>query len=127
MILNILIIFVPWDRNSYEQEFVKDSLLVFILFASGSGKEIFACTIVSCFGLITFEPLIYNLDITVGFVFNNLALTIGIFAVTNLFCMLLIYVARIKGKLVELLCENLKLLDRMHEGLIVISEKDLCL
>ena len=41
--------------------------------------------------------------------------------------MLLVYIAKIRGRLVQLLNENLKLLDRMHEGLIVISEKDLCL
>ena len=76
---------------------------------------------------MTLEPLIYNLDITVGFVLNNLAISLALFASLNLFCMLLTYIAHIKGKLVKLLNENLKLLDRMHEGLIVISEKELCL
>lgn len=34
------------------------------------------------------------------------------------------YIARIKGKMSLLIIENLKLLDMMHEGLIVVSEKD---
>ena len=100
-------------------------VITYIFFACGSVHEIFACTITTFFRLMTLEPLIYNLDITVGFVLRNLAISLAFFATLNLFCMLLTYIAQIKGKLVQLLNENLKLLDRMHEGLIVISEKEL--
>ena len=34
------------------------------------------------------------------------------------------YLAQIKGKMSHLIAENLKLLDKMHEGLIVVSESD---
>jgi len=38
--------------------------------------------------------------------------------------MVITHIAEIRYKLGKLLAENLKLLDGMHEGLIVISEKD---
>lgn len=36
--------------------------------------------------------------------------------------MLITYVAMIRGKMSNLIKENLNLLDKMHEGLIVLSE-----
>lgn len=41
--------------------------------------------------------------------------------------MLLAYVARIRGKLSYLVIENMNLLNKMSEGLIVLSESDLYL
>ena len=76
---------------------------------------------------MTFEPLLFNLEISVGFVLYNLVPTFIVFAILNVFGILVVYIAQIRGKLVQLLNENIKLLDRMHEGLMVISEKDLCL
>ena len=62
-----------------------------------------------------------------GFVLKNLVSSLAVFAAFTVFSMLAIYIEHIRAKLVQVLAENLKLLDRMHEGLIVISEKDLCL
>ena len=41
--------------------------------------------------------------------------------------MLLTYIAQIRGKTAYLVIENLNLLDKMHEGLIVVSKSDLSL
>ena len=38
--------------------------------------------------------------------------------------MLVTYIARIRGKLNNLIAENFNLFDKMHEGLIIISQKD---
>ena len=37
------------------------------------------------------------------------------------------YIARIRFRLTRLMQENLNLLDKMHEGLIVVAEDDFCL
>ena len=41
--------------------------------------------------------------------------------------MLISYIARIRGKLSYQAIENMNLLNKMHEGLIVLSESDLSL
>ena len=41
--------------------------------------------------------------------------------------MIVTYITQIRGKTVKLMDENISLFDRMHEGLIVISEADLSL
>ena len=62
-----------------------------------------------------------------GFVLYSLVPTLVVFVILNIFGIMLVYIAQIRGRLVQLLNENLKLLNKMHEGLMVISEKDLCL
>ena len=41
--------------------------------------------------------------------------------------MLTTYIAQIRGKISYLVVENLKLLNKMHEGLVVVSETDMSL
>ena len=62
-----------------------------------------------------------------GFVLYSLVPTLVVFVILNIFGIMLVYIAQIRGRLVQLLNENLKLLNKMHEGLMIISEKDLCL
>lgn len=38
--------------------------------------------------------------------------------------MVLTYIAQIKSQLVELMNENICLFDKMHEGVVVVSESD---
>ena len=38
--------------------------------------------------------------------------------------MVVTYIAQIRGKMSQLLIENLNLLNKMHEGIILVSEKD---
>ena len=72
-------------------------------------------------------PLTFDLENqwTLGrqFAILNIFTTSFIFITT--ISMLLAYVARIRGKLSYLVIENMNLLNKMHEGLIVLSESDL--
>ena len=38
--------------------------------------------------------------------------------------MFLTYIGQVRSKMRHLITENFKLLDKMHEGLLVVSEKD---
>ena len=44
------------------------------------------------------------------------------FAIVSSMGMVITYIGQIRNKMSRLLKENLKLLDKMHEGLIVVSE-----
>lgn len=48
---------------------------------------------------------------------------VSIFGQT-LFWMVMTYIAQIKGQLLQLMTENMNLFDKMHEGLVVVSEDD---
>ena len=69
-------------------------------------------------------PYVFNVDITVALVFENLFACIVTLVTTTLLSMILTYIAQIRGRMVKLIAENLNLLDRMNEGLIVISAED---
>ena len=47
-----------------------------------------------------------------------------VFALISILSMILTYIAHLRGKIIKLMVENLNLLNKMHEGLIVVSEKD---
>ena len=47
-----------------------------------------------------------------------------IFIYCTMLGMIVTYVAQIRGKMSTLMIENLNLLNKMHEGLIVIAEED---
>ena len=44
--------------------------------------------------------------------------------ILTIFCMTLTYIARIKWNLENVIDENINLFDRMHEGLVLVSEKE---
>ena len=67
-------------------------------------------------------PYLYNEEWSGGLVLANLLNTFFCFTILTVFNMLLTYIAVIRSKLAQLIVENLNLLDRMHEGLIVMSE-----
>ena len=61
---------------------------------------------------------------TFTYVGEKLLNTITVFVICMILSMLVRYIAQIRGKLNKLIIENTNLLDQMHEGLIVISEKE---
>ena len=46
------------------------------------------------------------------------------FVIMNVLNIFLMYIVQIRSKLSQLIYENLNLLDKMHEGLIVLSRSD---
>ena len=47
------------------------------------------------------------------------------FVMLNVLNIFLMYIVQIRSKLSQLIYENLNLLDKMHEGLIVLSRSDI--
>lgn len=84
--------------------------------------------ICSCIGFMIIQiipfPIVYNIGVDMSMILASLVATLLLFMVNCMFGMLVTYVVQLKGKMSQLMIENLKLLDKMHEGLIVISEKD---
>ena len=127
LIVLLIQAFVPQEVDSLTSEICFQTVLLYFCNACGTGTEIIAITTVCFILLMTQQPVLFNLEITVGFVLTNIASSLEVLAVFTLFGTLAVYIEKINAKLVQLLDENIKLLDKMHEGLIVISEKDLCL
>jgi len=57
-------------------------------------------------------------------VIGKLLSSIFLFGIASIAGMVVTYIAQIRGKMSQLLNENLNLLNKMHEGIVVVSEKD---
>ena len=96
----------------------------YFFYACDIVKNIVACSVTLVIFLMVEVTFVFNLEITMSLVFKNLLILALTFGVLSCLAMLVTYIAYIKGKLINFMAENINLLDRMHEGLIVISIKD---
>lgn len=69
------------------------------------------------FGII---PIVYVLPMDSLSFFTSLSLLIGFFAMSTSFGMLIIYISEMHSRLQVSNEENIKLLDGMHEGLLIL-------
>lgn len=70
-------------------------------------------------------PLVYNEELTFAVIAGKVWNAFTVFIVcTVVISMVVTYIAQLKGKMSKLMKENLNLLNKMNEGLIVVSEKD---
>ena len=86
------------------------------------GPNIIACVmtmLVLSFGQFSF---VFDSEWTVSEISGKLFNSLFCFVFITIIAMLFTYVAMIRGKMSNLILENLNLLDKMHEGLIVLSQ-----
>ena len=117
--------FVPYDYGSLANfvHFVT-YLGQFIAYASDMPLNIITATLVYLVTQLWQGPILFNEELNFFGVLSKLFNVVSLLIFITLIGMLVTYIAHIKGKMNQLMVENLNLLDRMHEGLIVVSEKD---
>ena len=103
------------------------ALLLHVGYSCEQGSNTIAITVSYTFITMIIHPILYNQENTVNAIVSRIALCFTVFMTSAIFGMAVTYIVRIQGRMSNLIIENLKLLNRMHEGLIVISEKDLAL
>ena len=69
-------------------------------------------------------PFLYNEEWSFSMIFGKMLNGLFCFAILTILSMIVTYIAMIRGRMSKLIVENLNLLDKMHEGLIVLSESD---
>lgn len=95
------------------------------MYANGSFGNIMAsvaCTLVQelyCHKMILKEEYTFR-DFS-----GAILQAISIFLIGTILGMCITYIAILKGRIVQLMAENVKLLDKMHEGLVVLQKEDL--
>ena len=86
--------------------------------------NIITATIVYLLTQLWQGPVLFNEEFNFFGVLSKLFNVASLLLFITLLGMLVTYIAQIKGKMNQLMIENLNLLDKMHEGLIVVSEKE---
>ncbi len=66
--------------------------------------------------------IIYNQDLKLALVFRKLINSLWTFVLLTIYGMILTYIVQIKSQLVDLMQEKIQLLDKLHEGVIIVEE-----
>lgn len=95
-----------------------------MIFYCGERGHIFA--VVASLMIVLHVPyaFIYMNELTFGFVFMNLALIVVLFFAYCVLAMVLVYIFRLHSQLDESNDENVKLLNGMHEGVLIFNRQD---
>ena len=89
------------------------------------------CTVVTttCLAvtLLCIFPFVYEYEggpFTLGRVGTIVQMTFLVFVIHAVFGLIITYIVRIRGKMGYLVIENVQLLNKMNEGLIVVDDED---
>lgn len=102
-------------------------MLLHIAYSCEQRSSTIAVTIVFTFINMILHPYIYNYKMSALAIALRIPISFTVFLFCTMFSMAVTFIVKIQGKMSNLIVENLKLLDRMHEGLIVINKNDLSL
>ena len=100
------------------------TLQIFMQFSCNMGPNIIASTLALTFIQLCPQKIIFSENVDFLWIVGKLFNTLFIFVICCIAGMIVTYIAQIRGKMSLLMKENLNLLNKMHEGIIVVSEKD---
>lgn len=76
------------------------------------------------FVLFVIQPVLFLKPLDFGFVSINLIIVLIYFLVTTILSMIFIYISELHKEMHTTNTENVKLLNGMHEGLLILSKSD---
>ena len=121
-----LLSFVPYPQqcSDYLQWLIYCSG-AFAIFSCSPGKDAILLSVCYLSTQLLITPKLYdNKELDFTSVCYTMSISILMFVALSALAMLLTYISKIRYKLNRLMVDNLKLLDQMHEGLIVLTQRD---
>ena len=113
--------------SNYESEPIDDSLLFvlgFITTYTDSGKQIIFITLAHAWHVTFIIHNVYNRELEYIDVCFNLAFNLALFIFMTSMGMLIVHIAKIHAFLVLTNLDNKKLLNGMHEGLLILTKAE---
>ena len=89
-----------------------------------SAGHIIALTLGLLIKVYIMIPVVYMEEISGNDFIHKLLINVGQFTVTTILSMIFLYISQLHANMKIVIDQNLKLLDGMHEGLLVVSKKD---
>ena len=105
----------------YVRAFLGVTLLL-VLF-TGSHIQLIFHMVLFVLSMLVLIPIMYNMT-TISVLVSHLIYSLGYIFFCTLMSATLIYISKLHNKLDTVNVENVKLLDGMHEGLLIISKKE---
>ena len=98
--------------------------LFFVFFYTDSGASIIFLSITQVIWNFMLVQWIYEDEVTVFDIFEKLSLTILLFLICSMLAVLVLYISSLQMRMKSFNMENIKLLDGMHEGLLILTKSD---
>ena len=98
--------------------------LIFVTFYCDTHRHIFALCLALAYVIFVPPVLLYLRSVTISFIFINILTILVLFVATTLCGMVIIYITQLHAQLEFSNKENVKLLDGMHEGLLIFNTGD---
>ena len=117
---------VPKYINEDKANFVwgQEIGLTFVTFYCDCRGHIFALVVTLAYIMFVPPTIVYLQPVTVGFVSISVLVITMFFLATTLVAMVIIYISQLHAQLEFSNEENVKLLDGMHEGLLIFNRED---
>ena len=96
--------------------------LVFVMYYTDSGAQLIAISVRQLVMVFFYESYLYMVKLTVPIILLKLALVFGVFVLNSLLAIIVIYISSMHTRMKIFNLENIKLLDGMHEGLLILSK-----
>lgn len=121
--------FVPFNYGNFDILVVaQQHFLSYWITVTWPGQGAIGYTVTEIVFFYVVIPLMYNIEggtWTMGRQLAVLQMVVISFIFLSTFSMVITYIARIQGKMNFVIIENIHLLNRMHEGLVVVEQEDL--
>ena len=112
-----------WNTETYMQISLM-FFLSYLVLCTGPIGQVFCLTVVFALLSLVIHPFIFNNQLTVAKTFVSIAFILALHLTNSLAATLFLYIAELHGKLHQLILENIRLLNGMHEGLLILSKAD---
>ena len=118
--------FVPFEFGSVQSIFtMMMMILIYTLVVCQLSVGAIVCSVVYFTLEVIIFPIVYiDQELTLMRIANKSMNALFCFLLLSIFCMLGAYVAQLRGQMSKIIGENLGLLNRMYEGLLVLRKED---
>ena len=121
MLYQLVIAFIPNTENNFFDLYVATvCFLLFWYYYTGDGKQIIYIILVQICWTFIPQYLIFKESFTFFVILRKLLIALGQFFILSIFAMIFEYVLNLHQRMKTVNFENVKLLDGMHEGLIIV-------
>ena len=107
-----------------DHEFFLGQLFVMMIgsFYTGKGSQILTISITHLIVSFAVQIVVYEVEMTPSLVIVKMVYIIGVFIFNSGISMLLLYISQLHNRINKFSIQNIKLLDGMHEGLLILSK-----
>ena len=118
--------FVPYDYGQFQSFILLMQMIVmFTVSACKLGSSSIVCIVTLALLEVVMLPMLYKeQSITTELILEKLAIAFVCYVILSIYSMIGAYIAQLRVQVGKITHENLGLLDRMYEGLLVLNESD---